>query len=70
MAMPRSFGSSQVTLRSPIQIWPVVDVEQAGDGVEQGGLAAARGAEQDQELALLDLEREAVEHPDGLEGDA
>ena len=23
MAMPRSLGSSQVTLRSPIQIWPV-----------------------------------------------
>ena len=67
--MPRSLGSSQVTLRPPIQIWPVVDLEQAGDGVEQRGLAAARGAEQHEELALLDVERQAVEHAHGLEGD-
>ena len=32
MPMPRSFGSSQVTFLPPIQIWPAVDVEQAGDG--------------------------------------
>ena len=67
--MPRSLGSSQVTLRSPIQIWPVVDLEQAGDGVEQGRLAAARRPEQHDELALLDVERQAVEHPHALEGD-
>ena len=70
MAMPRSLGSSQVTLRSPIQIWPVVDLEQAGDGVEQGGLAAAGRPEQHQELALLDLERQAGRTPGRAEGDA
>ena len=52
MAMPRSFGSSQVTLRSPIQISPCVDFDQAGDGIEQGGLAAAGRAQQHQELGL------------------
>ena len=69
MAMPRSFGSSQVTFRSPIQIWPDGHVEQARDGVEQGRLAAAGRAEQDDELALLDIEVETVEDADGLEGD-
>ena len=38
------------------------DVEQAGEQVEQRGLAAARGAEQDQELAVLDREVEVLEH--------
>ena len=71
MAMPRSLGSSQVTLRPPIQIWPAVDVEQAGDGVEQGRLAAARRAEQDDELALLDVEVERRRRrATALEGDA
>ena len=45
-----------------------LDLEQAGDGVEQRGLAAAGGAQQDQELAPLDLERQAVEDAHGLEG--
>ena len=35
---------------------PGLDVEQAGDGVEQRRLAAARRSEQDDEFALLDLE--------------
>ena len=46
-----------------------LDLEQAGDRVEQGRLAAARRAEQDQELALLDVDRQAVEHPDRAEDD-
>ncbi len=41
---------------------PVGDVEQAGDAVEQRGLAAAGRAEQDQELAVLDVEIEVLEH--------
>jgi hypothetical protein len=33
-----------------------VDVLEAGDGAQRGGLAAARGAEEDDELAILDRE--------------
>ncbi len=33
-----------------------------GDDAQQGRLARARGAEQRQELALRDLERDVVEH--------
>ena len=68
--MPRSLGSSQVTLRSPIQISPRVDLEQAGDRVQKRGLAAARRAEQHEKLAVLDLEVQAVEDADAAEGDA
>ena len=67
--MPRSFGCAQVTLRPPIQISPAVDVEQAGDGIEQRRLAAARRAEQHQEFALLDLEVDVRERGDVLERD-
>ena len=48
---------------------PAADLEQAGDRVEQRGLAAARRPEQHDELALLDLEIEAVEHPHAPKGD-
>ena len=34
----------------------VVHVDQPGDAVQQGRLAAARGAEQHEELAVLDVE--------------
>ena len=61
MAMPRSFGSSQVTLLAADPDLAVGDVEQTGDGVEQRRLAAARGTEQDDELALLDVEGEVPE---------
>ena len=70
MPMPRSLGSSQVTFLPSIQIWPAVDVEEAGDGVEQRRLAAARGAEQDDELAVVDIEIEVLEDLEVAEGDA
>ena len=69
MAMPRSLGSSQVTLLPPIQICPSLNVDQAGDGVEQGRLAAARRAEQHDELGLRDLEVELLQHFDRAVGD-
>ena len=52
MAMPRSFGSCQVTFAIADPDLAVVDLDQTGDGIEQGGLAAARRAEQDEELAI------------------
>ncbi len=64
MPMPRSFGSSQVTFLPLMKIWPARDVEQAGDAVEQGGLAAAGRAEQDEELALGNVEIERLQHLD------
>ena len=36
--------------------------DQAGDAAQQGGLAAAAAAEQRDELALADVQRDAVEH--------
>ena len=39
----------------------VVHLDEAGDGAQQGALAAAGGPEQDQELALLDLQRDVVD---------
>jgi hypothetical protein len=63
MPMPRSLGSSQVTFLPADEDLPVGDVEQAGDAVEQGGLAAARGPEQHDELALRDIEIERFRGP-------
>jgi hypothetical protein len=39
-----------------MKICPSGDIEQARDAVEQGGLAAARRAEQDEKLALVHVE--------------
>ena len=39
----------------------VADVDQAGDAVQQGRLAAAGGAEQDQKLAVMDIEIEFLD---------
>jgi len=38
----------------------LVGVRQAGDDVEHGGLAAAAGAQQDEELTVLDLEGDVI----------
>ena len=46
----------------------VVDVLEAGDHPEQRRLAAARRADQDQELAVLDVDRDAVDHSRIVEG--
>src|SRR5688572_1532675 len=39
----------------------MVDLDQPRDGAQQRALAAAAGPEQDEELALLDLERDVVD---------
>ena len=44
----------------------VVDLGEAGNGAQQRALAAAARAEQHQEFALLDLQRNVVDDRDGL----
>ena len=47
---------------APVQRYaPVVDLDEPGDGAQQRALAAAARAEQNEELALLDLERDVVD---------
>ena len=67
MAMSRSFGRRLLTMRPPIAISPAVIAVQPGDDVEQCRLAAARGADQDQEFAVLDFDVDALQHLDGAE---
>ena len=45
-----------------MKIAPVVDARQAGEDVQQRGLAAARRAEEHEELAVLDPEIESLEN--------
>ena len=67
MATSRYFGSTLVTSRSPISTWPEVGDLQPGDDPQRGGLAAARGAEQHQELAGRDVDAQVLHHLDGAE---
>ena len=47
---------------APVQRYPpMVDLDEPGDGAQQRALAAAARAEQHEELALLDLERDVVD---------
>ena len=64
MAMSRSAGSTSLTMRPPMSISPDGDGLEAGDHPQQRGFAAAGGADQHAELAVADLEADAL---DGLE---
>ena len=44
------------------------DVLEAGEHAEQGGLATAGGADEDDELTLVDVDRDPVQDLDGAEG--
>ena len=61
MAMSRLRGARSVTSRSPIQISPSGHVLEAGDHPQQRRLAAAGRADEDEELAVGDLERDVVD---------
>ena len=61
MAMPRLAGSRSVTSRPAMQDVAGGDVLQPGDHPQQGRLAAARRADEDDELAAFDLEVEVVD---------
>ena len=59
--MSRSFGGRSLTTSSPIRIVPVGDVLEPGDHPQRRRLAAARRADEDDELAVRDLEVEVAD---------
>ena len=64
--MSRSRGVTSFTILPPIAIVPARELLQAGDEPQRGRLAAAGGADEDQELAVADLEREVVQRSDAF----
>jgi hypothetical protein len=62
MAMPRRSGGSRVMSRPAIRRAPATGGNEAGDGAQERGLAAAGSAEKRHEAALGDLERQLVQH--------
>ena len=69
MAMLRRSGDSRVISRPADQDRAGAHRNEARDRAQQGGLAAARRAEQGHELARRDLQRDAVQNPDRPVGD-
>ena len=61
--MSRSLGAFSFTTSPPIRSSPLGDVLEPGDHPQRGGLAAARRADEDHELAVLDRQ---VHVPHGL----
>ena len=69
MAMSRSFGGRLLTTRVADADLAAGDVLEPGDHAQQGRLPAAGRADQDDELAILDVDRHAVDdlrRPEGL----
>ena len=54
MPSPRSRGSMSLATRPSMRISPEVGILEAGDHPQRRGLAAARGADEHHELAVLD----------------
>ena len=69
MAMPRSLGSSQVTLRSPIQIWPVSTSSRPAIALSRVDLPQPDGPSRTRNSPCSTSSRQAVEHPHRPEGD-
>ena len=67
MPKSRCAGGRCDTSRPAISMRAGVLRLQAGDHAQQRGLAAARGAEEADELALLHLQRDVVERGEGAE---
>ena len=61
MPMPRSFGSFQVTLLPLMKICPSEMSSSPAMQLSRGGLAAAGCTEQDEELAVRDVQIEVLE---------
>ena len=60
MAMSRSFGATSLTTWSPMRS-ATGDVLEPGDHPQRGGLAATGWADEDEELAVVDLEAQVVD---------
>ena len=60
MAMSRPCGSTSLTRRPPMRSSPVGDVLEAGHHAQGRRLAAARGADHDEELAVVDVDRQVL----------
>ena len=60
MAMSRSLGGTVLTTLPPIAISPDGDVLEPRQHAQQGGLAAARRADQHHELAIGDVDTYAM----------
>ena len=59
MAISRSLGATSFTTWSPIRMRPF-SILQPGQTAQSGGLAAARGADQDEEFLILHLDVQVV----------
>ena len=68
MAMPRLAGGTLLTLSPSIMHVAGGRILQPGDDAQQRRLAAAGRADEDDELAILDLEVDALQHLDPAEG--
>ena len=62
--MSRSFGATLLTTRSPMSSRPSLMSSRPGNASQCGGLAAARWTDEDEELAVLDLQVEVVDGDD------
>ena len=62
--MSRSFGERLFTTRSPIVIVPSVIALEPGDHAQRRRLAAARRPDEDEELAVCDVDREVLNRVD------
>ena len=58
--MLRSRGATSLTTLPPMRERAVGDVLEAGDHAQGGGLAAARGSDEHEELAVGDVERQVL----------
>ncbi len=62
MATSRDRGGRSLTIVSPIAISPSVIAFEAGDHAQESRLAAARGTDENDELAVLEVEVDPVDH--------
>ncbi len=62
--MSRSLGATWLTTLSPIRKRALGDLLEPRDHAQRGGLAAARGADEDHELAVVDLQVQVVDGDD------
>ena len=65
---PRLAGGSSVTSSPSIRIVAGGQILQPRDQAQQRGLSAARGADEDDELAIVDVEVDAGDDDDIAEG--